>query len=281
MRRFKILILLFVVALSGYSEKVHNVSSKYTYNAPENISLETAKRVAIERAKIQALADEFGTVVSQSNSTVISNENGDSNTRFFSLGRSEVRGEWIADTKEPEIEVMYIDNSLLITVEVRGKAREVRRAEYDLSIHTLCNGFESEKFNNNDRLSVRLRTPLEGFLSIWLADDNVQTVYCLLPYDNSSGNAREVKSRSDNIFLSTADPLYPYREETIMVTDKEQEFNRLIFIFSPDKFTMPLTEHGEYLPELNTKKFEQWLQKNRVRDGKMYVEQRIIEINNK
>lgn len=280
MRRLGTLFIAFGMAFSVFSEKIQNVSAKYTYNVPETLTLETAKRVAIERAKIQALADKFGTVVSQSNSTVVSNGNGDSNTQFFSLGGSEVKGEWVADTKDPDVNVSYIDNSLVITVEVWGKAREVIRADYNLSIQTLCNGIESDKFRNNDRLSVRLKSPLSGYFSVWLADDDAQQIFCMLPYENANGEAREIKSKSDNIFLSTADSSYPYREETIVVTEKECEFNRLIFIFSTERFTMPLTEQGEYLPELSTNKFEKWLQKNRMKDEKMYVEQQIIEITN-
>ena len=71
----------------------------------ENISLEEAKRIALERAKIQAIADEFGTIVSQSNTTLVSNRNGESSSDFFSLGGSEVKGEWIETIGQPEYEI--------------------------------------------------------------------------------------------------------------------------------------------------------------------------------
>lgn len=280
MRRNVILTLFALMALSVYSQKVKSVSATYTYHAPETMSMEEAKRTAIERAKIQAIADEFGTVVSQSNSTVVSNQNGESDTQFFSLGGSDVKGEWIADDKEPRLDITYVDNALVITAEVWGKARETKRAEYELSILTLRNGVESESFKNNDRFSVAFRSPVNGYFSIWLADDNLHQVYCLLPYDNAGGEAREIQSRKEYTLLSTADPEYPYREETILTTDKERDINRLIFIFSTKKFTMPLTDNGEYVPELTTQKFEKWLQKNRVKDENMYVIQKMIEISN-
>lgn len=281
MRRKAVLALFSLIALFVYPQKVKNVSAVYTYHAPETLSVEEAKSIAIERAKIQAIADEFGTIVSQNTSTVVSNQNGQSDTQFFSLGGSDVKGEWVADDKEPKVSISYVDNALVIIAEVWGKARETKRAEYELSIQTLRNGMESESFMNQDRFSVGFRSPVNGFFSIWLADDNLHQVYCLLPYENAGGIAREINSCKNYIFLTTTDQEYPYREETILTTEKERDINRIIFIFSTKKFTMPLTEQGEFVPELTTQKFDKWLQKNRVKDENMYVTHKIIEITHK
>ena len=51
--------LLFTIPV--FSQKMKTVEGEYTYHAPENVSLEEARRTALDRAKIQALADEFGT----------------------------------------------------------------------------------------------------------------------------------------------------------------------------------------------------------------------------
>ena len=280
MRRKAVLALFSLIALFVYPQKVKNVSAVYTYHAPETLSVEEAKSIAIERAKIQAIADEFGTIVSQNTSTVVSNQNGQSETQFFSLGGSDVKGEWIADDKEPKVSISYVDNALVIIAEVWGKARETKRAEYELSIQTLRNGMESESFKNQDRFSVVFRSPVNGFFSIWLADDNLHQAYCLLPYENGGGEAREINSRKNYIFLTTSDSEYPYREETILTTEKDRDVNRIIFIFSTKKFSMPLTEQGEFVPELTSQKFDKWLQKNRIKDENMYVTQRVIEITN-
>lgn len=56
------------------SSKIEKVHGEYTYHVPDNVSLEEGKRTALERAKIQALADAFGTLVSQNNSTIVKNE---------------------------------------------------------------------------------------------------------------------------------------------------------------------------------------------------------------
>ncbi len=278
MKRFILFIIFISSVLIGYAEKIVKVSGSYTFYCPETMSVEEAKRTAVERARIQAISDEFGTVVSQNTSTIVSNKNGESDTQFYSFGGSDIKGEWVADTQQPEVLVTYEDNTLVVCAKVWGRVREKKTADLDLLIRTLCNGVESEKFHNKDRLSVELRTPVKGFFSIWLADDNLKKAYCLLPYENANGQAREVKSQEEYTFLSICDPLYPYREETILTTDNDVESNRIVFIFSTKKFTMPLTEHGEYVPELDLSKFTEWLQKNRIKDENMYVTNRIVEI---
>ena len=91
--RIAISISLFFLTVALFAQRTEKVRVEYTFHAPENISLEEAKRIALERAKIQAIADEFGTVVSQSNTTLVSNRNGESSTDFSSLAESEVKGE--------------------------------------------------------------------------------------------------------------------------------------------------------------------------------------------
>lgn len=125
MNRFILFIILASSFLMVYSQRTTKVSATYTYYAPETMSVEEAKRVALDRAKIQAIADEFGTIVSQSTSTVITNINGESDTQFFALGGSDVKGEWIETIGEPEYEINYINNQLLVRCVVKGKAREI------------------------------------------------------------------------------------------------------------------------------------------------------------
>ena len=95
-------IFLLAVSLTVYAQKLKTVEGEYTYHASENVTLEQAKRTALDRAKIQALADVFGTIVSQYNATQVKNTNGHSSIDFTSIGGSEVKGEWIETIGEPE-----------------------------------------------------------------------------------------------------------------------------------------------------------------------------------
>lgn len=257
-----ILILFLAFCTTASAQKAVTVSGEYTYHPPENVSLEQAKRTAVERARLEAIAGAFGTDVSQTNTVAVASVDDKSSTTFNSSGGTEVRGEWVADTKEPEITIGYEDGMLVVAAKVWGKVREKTKAAVELSIRILCNGVESERFCNNDKLSIRFKSPVKGFLSVYLVDDNVRMAYCLLPYENEDGMARDVRNNAEYTLLSSADPKYPYREATILTTDKAVEFDRLVFVFSTNRFAMPITESGEYLPELALADFERWLQRN-------------------
>lgn len=277
----RILFICLLSLLSGGSalaQKVVNVSGEYVYYSPENVSLEQAKETAVERAKIDAIAKVFGTDVSQTNTIAIMGGRDGESTMFNSTGSTEIKGEWIADTKEPEIAVRYEGGMLVIAAKVWGKVRRKSKSEVLLSARVLCNGIESERFRNNDKLSIAFKSPVNGFLSIWLIDDTARRAYCLLPYENEDGVAREIKNNVEYALLSTADYKYPYREATILTTDKVLEIDRLIFIFSTNRFAMPLTDSGEYLPELAIFEFEDWVQRNRIKDESMQIIEKPIEI---
>lgn len=62
--------------LTVYGQKTKSVTGSYIYYAPDDISLEEAKHIAVNRAKINAISDAFGTLVTQNNATIISNSNG-------------------------------------------------------------------------------------------------------------------------------------------------------------------------------------------------------------
>lgn len=275
-------ILLFAACLlcsfGSVAQKMRNVSGEYTYYPPENISLEQAKAKAIERARIEAIAATFGTNVSQTNTVVVSNNNENSTTQYNMIGSTEVKGDWVADTSEPEVQISYANGLLAIKVKVSGKVRERTSADIELQLKTLCNDVVSEKFKNNDRFSIEFKSAADGFVSIYLIDDNIEQVYCLLPYENENGMARSITKGKIHTFLSTLDPIYPYREATILTTEKPIDYNRIAVIFSTTRFAMPLTEQGTYLPELSTVDFERWLQKNRIKDASMSVMYRTLEI---
>ena len=108
------------ICTESYAQRAKDVSAEYTYVAPANISLNDAKRIAAERARIEALAIEFGTNISQTNTTQIKNSESDSKIDFLSVGNSEVKGEWLRDTKEPKYELSIGDNEIIVKVTVWG-----------------------------------------------------------------------------------------------------------------------------------------------------------------
>ena len=271
------LVLTFVVN----AQKPVNVSGEYRYVVPDNVSRTDARNIAIERARNEAMAKEFGTVVSQTNTNTTKVVDGKVETDFTSIGGTESKGLWLSDLKEPEVKTFYENDVMVVEAKVWGKAREIKNSETEMDIKILCNGKENERFTNNDKFSIDFKSASKGFVAIFLRDENLDPIYCLLPYENENGEPRAVKSSVKYNFLSTKDPIYPYQEETILVTDKMVEFNSIIIVFSKNQFSLPISENGEFVPEISADKFNKWLRKNRINDETMQVVEKTVEIRKK
>ena len=219
-----------LVSVTVYAQRTVNACGEVDYIVPETQTLVEAKKAAITQARLKAIADEFGTVVSQTNTTAMHTNNGKTNSSFNSFSENEVRGIWISDTKEPEVTVKYRNEMMVIHAEVCGKVREQKRELVELQVKPLNNGFESINFKNNDRFSVSFKAAASGYVAVFIRDDNNDIVNVMMPYEGSDGNAREVKSNKEYLFLCTRDPEYPYDEETILTTSKSIENNTRIVV---------------------------------------------------
>lgn len=263
------------------------VEGEYTYHAPENVTMEQAKRTALDRAMIQALADEFGTIVSQSNATRVENKNGRTGVDFLSIGNSEVKGEWIETIGEPTYNIMYEDGMLVVSVKVKGKAREIVSAGIDFQAHILRNGtddkFESDQFRSGDELYLSFQSPVNGYLAVYLIDANNQ-VYCLLPYRNQTGGIYPIKANQRYMFFNIKEAPQsecPYVDEYVMTCERESEQNQIYVIFSPNQFAKAIDNlSSTSLPrELSYQDFQKWIVKCRKHDKEMNLKTIPIAIN--
>ncbi len=275
--KIQILLLLFV-CIHVHAQRVVNACGEVEYVVPETQTLSEAKQTALMQARLKAIADEFGTIVSQTNTTTIHNSNGKSDNNFNSFSENEVRGIWISDTKEPEVNITYLNGMTVIHTEVCGKVREQKRETVELQVKPLNKGIESTLFKNNDRFSVSFKSAASGYVAIFIRDDDNDIVNVMMPYEDSDGDAREVKSNKEYVFLCTQDTEYPYAEETILTTSKNIENNTLIVIFSQKKFHISLSNKGEFVPEVENVKFQKWLHGLRVYDTTVQVEEIVLTI---
>lgn len=279
-------ILISIVAVT-YAQKMQKVTATYTYFAPENVTLEEAKRTALDRAKLTAIADAFGTLVTQSNTTLITNQNGETDSRFFSLGGSEVKGEWIETTQEPVYEIKYEGNMLVVSVEVSGRIREIVGAGIDFKAHVLRNGiddkYESDDFKSGDDLYLSFRTPVNGYLAVYLIDAEGQA-YCLLPYRSQTEGIYTVRANQRYLFFSTKEALQDERsmvDEYVMTCERESEHNQIYVIFSPKPFMKAVDRESAkeitddaiagFPRELSSSEFRKWLAKTWTHDQNMSV----------
>ncbi len=231
---------------------IKTICGEYTYIVPDNVSREDAKRTAAERARIDALATEYGTLVSQDNTTFVSNRNGESDVVFQSLGGSDVRGEWLGDSDEPTFRFSVDERTGETSVYARvcGKSREITRSEVPLQIRVLRNGtqpnYESEAFRTNDDLYLSFLSPVDGYLAVFLLDDSKQVV-CMLPYQAQSDGAYTVVANRQYVFFSQAQaPLTerPLVDEYVMTCNAAQETNYLFCVFSTQPFFKPVMPNG-------------------------------------
>lgn len=284
--RFLFMVICLLLVQNIYAQRVEKVRAEYIYHAPENISLEEAKQITLERAKIQAIAEAFGTIVSQNNSTVVSNVDEKSRIDFFSYGGSEVKGEWIETMGEPSYNISYEQGMLVIKVTIIGRIREIVNARIDFNIKILCNGdeerFERETFKNGDDLFLFFQSPIEGYLAVYLLDE-AQSVYCLLPYRKQSRGSFPIKADNSYVFFSrkkTMNCNVSNVDEYVLTCSKEIERNQLYIIFSPNSFAKTVDNNVENLlpRKLEFDNFQKWLTKCRKLDKNMQVEIKTIII---
>ena len=273
--------------IAAAAQKTVKVHGEYVYRGPENVSLVEAKRIALERAKIQALADEFGTIVSQTNTSIVKNNNGQADSRFFSLGSTEVKGEWIADEGEPEytFDINKDDGTLIVTCRVCGKAREIVSAQTEFVAKVLRNGteekFESSTFNNGDDMFLYFQSPVDGYVAVYLVDET-PTAYCLLPYRKDGDGQQPVRHGQKYVFFSPkhAGSDAGILDEYTLTCSRALEHNQIYVIFSTQPFTKALdSQEREAIPhQLDYEDFNRWLGNCRKKDTKMGVQVKEITI---
>ena len=277
---FLMIWMLLGVASSGYAQKTKKVHGEYIYHAPENVSIEQARQTALSRAQIQALGDEFGTVVAQHNATLMNNTNGSTHTDFTSLSSSDVKGEWLETIGEPKYEISFEQGMLVVKCSVTGKARAIVAKQNNYVAKILCNGIEDRNEGENgksgDDLYLAYQSATKGYLAVYLIDDN-KNAYCLLPYQSSKDGKVEVDANTRYVFFNqkTAQPLFNSSDvdEYTMTCDKASETNYIYIISSPNPFIKAIDNAVEGLPrELKYDDFQKWLSKNRTADKDMQVE---------
>lgn len=280
MKQFLIFAFLLLAALPAQSQKIKKVCGEYTYYVPEDVPRSQAMRIALNRARIQALADEFGTVVSQTNSGYQKNDNGQTDSHFFSIDATEVKGEWIADEGTPEYtyDMNPEDGTLVITCRVCGKAREIVNAQTDITVKVLRNGteekYESDTFTSGDDMYLYFRSPVDGYLAVYLVDET-PAAYCLLPYRRDGDGQQEVKHGQEYVFFSPhhAGKDAAVLDEYTLTCARELEHNQLYVIFSSQPFTKALDrqEHDLIPRQLSYEDFTRWMVDCRKKDTKMGI----------
>lgn len=277
LRSVIVVLMTFLTFAAQSREKV--VSGEYLYQIPSNVSQEEAKAIALERARLQAIADEFGIYVTQTTTLAVQNSGEHSSTDMFATGGSEARGEWIETIGEPVYEFVTDGGNVAVRVRVKGRIREIESANLPMEVKILRNGiddmYESDLFGSGDDLYMSFKSSLNGFLAVYMID-NTNRVFCLIPYSTQENGLFQTKSNRRYVFF------HPEHcegvkssevDQLIVETDYEREHDRILTIFSPNRFYKAVdTKTEETLPrELKLKDFRKWLGDMRRRDKDMTV----------
>ena len=284
--KYLIPFILLLFHLDVTAQKLKTVEGSYTYHAPDNVTLEQAKRTALERAQIEALANTFGTNITQHNSTHVSNRNGKSDVNFLSISSSDVKGEWIETIGEPNYNISYEQQMLVVTCNVRGQAREIVSAGVDLKVKVLRNGtddkFESSEFRSGDDMYLSFQSPIDGYVAVYLIDED-GNAFCLLPYRKQSDGIYKVKAGTRYVFFS--ETMAPTSEKSIvdeynLTCENAQETNQIYILFSSDKFVKALDEdNGEDIPrDLSSELFQKWYSKQKTINSNLVLINKLLTI---
>ncbi len=278
---------IFMATTAVAASPVKTVKGEYTYYGDKATSPAECKRLALEGARLDALAKEYGTIVTQD---VLQADRIDSKgeaNKFLSLSSTEVKGEWIADDGEPEFEItLDKDDNLVVRCKVKGKAREISNESTEFDARGLRNGTKpgnaSTDFYDGDDLYLYFTAPVDGYVSVFLSLED-GNVYQMLPYLSDTKGEAKVKRNYDYVFFdpTKAEGTFGTPDQFRIATAGVIEFNKIYVVFSPSYFAKPVMRARnsmEELPSMSEDDFSKWLVKSRRNDSKMGVRQMNLKI---
>ncbi len=279
MKKIVFIFIITVLSTMGnvHAQNVKTISGEAVYYGDATDSPADAKRKALEAARINALAREFGTTVSQ---TTVQRDRIDSEgerSYFSALSASEVRGEWIADEGEPRYKVeLDADGHYVVRCSVSIKARALSNKAVDFKASVLRNGqtlrHADTDFRSGDQMYLYFQSPVDGYIAVYLVLEDDQ-VMSLLPYKSSASGKAVVRHNKEYILFdeTNADKGHGVPDELLLQTDQIVEHNQLYVLFTPNEFTKAMDhDAGAQLPRsLSYKEFASWLAKVRRNDDEM------------
>ncbi len=284
MQKVCVIIWLLMLPFALFAQKVSEVSGTYTYYGDPNQSIKEVRAAAIEHARVQAIAKEFGTLLTQNTIQQESIKDGREQSDFMQLNAAEVKGEWLEDLKEPEIvREELVDGMLVIEARVKGRARAISNEAVDFEVLTLRNGtekrFADTNFKEGDDLFLYFKSPVDGYVAVYLVDEQ-QQAFCLLPYGGDGDGQQPVEHGREYVFFSSKHlydvPQNLIDEMSMTCADERFEHNQLYVLYSPNSFTKAVDRQGRQLTadlqlprELAFKDFSKWMSRLCARDKKM------------
>lgn len=132
---FLLAAVLLTAALPSAAQEIKTACGESTYEVSKNTPRMVAMRIALTKARAQALANAFGTSTTQTDSLTAQNGEEEADRFVSSMTTVNVTGEWIANEGAPEytFETDEEKGTLRVTCRICGKVR--KRASDGPAIH--------------------------------------------------------------------------------------------------------------------------------------------------
>lgn len=239
----------------------------YDFYITEDITEREARTIALERAKVNALAEAFGTYISSS-STLTSKETsyGDSES-FNAFSSADIAGIWVK-TIDEKVQRNVIGDDIVLRASVKGMARprDISSVEFEAVIGKVGSDgsfIPSNKFLHRERFDITFKSPLSGWLAVY-ASDGVNDAARLIPdvHDNLFEPVH-VDANIEYRLFGNASPVMR------LDTDEESALMRFTVVFLPENkgkpFSLPTdnlrTDDQGYLAGCNVSNdsYQKWL----------------------
>jgi hypothetical protein len=214
------------------------------------------------------------------------------------IADSWVNGEWVEDLQNPITSVETIDNEIWIKAIVQGYIRELPPERIDFKVFTTeCPkaSCETETFNEGDDFYVVFKSPISGYLSIFLDDPLNNTTYMIFPYQAMLDSSQILMERDKEYILfdpklkGVSNPSL-VDEMIISLSNKDQsEINKLFVLFSPKTILQKPQlnarktydkENNIFLPsKMKSEDFQEWVAKIRSKFKDVQFSYKYINLN--
>jgi len=257
----------------------------------QNMNIDELEKKAISEARIDALRKAF--TVGYANQTEfvsqeINEQSGDKQTSKkmtsdYEKTTERTQGEWVTTTKKFTTELLNDQGGYYMEAKVWGKVREKKRTEIEFiakSLNCPLSKCLTRSFTQNDTLGFEFKSPVDGYLSIYL-DDNESKVFRLFPHGKESISSFEIKGDKEYILFTKK----PYLKDIsigdasqfYLKTNKAIEYNTLKILFSKNEISKPYMDLNGKLLSTDRKDFAEWWI-NLLGDSKQDISFKDIEI---
>jgi hypothetical protein len=265
--------LILLVSSFSVGQELKKVSAEYSMILSRTATMEQTETACLEQARLKAIGDEFGYVVSETTISNVNDSNGKVNDQFSVLTNTNVKGEWIKDTAPAEIVWGCVGNDYQVTVKVLGEVRAIKKEGKTKLNFFSCSPYDvtAQKFifKNNERLNCSLTSSQAGYVSIYYLDHTSNEAIRLLPstsYNHLDGV--EIQPDTPYILFNKA-YTNQFKEMTSNSSDlilglpegKDQIIDEIVVIYSPEPFAKPILSKDKStnaLPSLKISEFEKW-----------------------